>query len=131
MYTAIVLTEASKKELRDKIDDFVPLNWIEVMDHHTINLGPVLEEHKPFLGKKFTLILKDIGFSTKAVAVSVVCDEIKSQNKIPHITLATNPVVGGKPKDSNDIEDWLSLKPFFPANEFLTVEGILTEVQHG
>lgn len=127
MYTAIVLTDSSRDQLLEKMINFLPSNWEIVCHHHTINLGGVSEKHKHLLGKKSTLIVKEIGFSDKAVAVSAFCDEIKSENKIPHITLAINPTTGGKPKDSNEIKDWFSLKGFV---DMLTVEGELKEIGH-
>lgn len=50
-----------------------------------------------------------IGFNDKACALQVKTDVI-SDNKIKHITLATNPDTNGKPVDSNDIKTWYLLK---------------------
>lgn len=50
-----------------------------------------------------------IGFSDKACALQVKSNVI-SENKIKHITLATNPDTNGKPVDSNNITEWYILK---------------------
>ena len=63
------------------------------------------EEHE---GQKFEMIINKIGISEKACAVAVKTD-CPSLNKIKHITLFTHN--GGKPVDSNYIEDWDSIKP--------------------
>ena len=47
---------------------------------------------------------------TNAMAVQV--EGYQSKNDIPHVTLAVNPD-GGKPKDSNSIQNWQDIKPFF------------------
>ncbi|RTK95533.1 MAG: hypothetical protein EKK64_06840 [Neisseriaceae bacterium] len=130
MQSAIVLTDKSKKNLKSKLENFIPNDWIELSKEHVINEGPALDEHKAHLGKKFTLIVKEIGFCTQTIAVKVSCDEIKSKDRIPHITLAKNPYVKGNTRASNDIIDWISLKPFLGKNEILTVEGILQEINN-
>ena len=127
-HTVIVLTDKSQKNLKSKLENFIPNDWIELSNEHVIEEGPASDNYKSHLGKKFTLIVKEIGFCTQTIAVKVSCDEIKSKDKIPHITLATNPYVKGNTRASNDIVDWISLKPFLNKNELLTVEGILQEI---
>jgi len=53
--------------------------------------------------------------SDKAIAVSV--DGYLSSNKIPHITLAVNTSDGGKPYDSNRIENWTKITPINVSGE--------------
>ena len=69
--------------------------------------------------KEVTLTVKSLGVSDKAIAVSV--DGYLSSNEIPHITLAVNTSEGGKPYDSNRIENWKGVKDF-------TINGVVTEV---
>jgi hypothetical protein len=128
MYTAVVLTEESRSRLLGILNNFLPNDWQIICHHHTICLNTDAK-YAELLNKKFTMIVKDIGFSNKTVAVSVFLDEIKSLNKVPHITIAINPLTNGKPRDSNDIYDWIALKPFLSSDlQPLTVEGILQEI---
>ena len=55
------------------------------------------------------MVVIAIGFNDKACALQVKTDTI-SDNKIKHITLATNPDTNGKPVDSNNIKTWYLLK---------------------
>lgn len=64
------------------------------------------EEHE---GENYEIIVKKIGLSNKACAISVET-ECPSLNQIKHITLFTHN--GGKPVDSNYIEDWDFVTPF-------------------
>lgn len=64
------------------------------------------EEHE---GEEYEIIVNKIGLSNKACAVSVKT-ECPSLNQIKHITLFTHN--GGKPVDSNYIEDWDFITPF-------------------
>ena len=64
------------------------------------------QEHE---GEEYEIIVNKIGLSNKACAVSVKT-ECPSLNQIKHITLFTHN--GGKPVDSNYIEDWDFITPF-------------------
>lgn len=69
----------------------------------------VLVKHNFMSEVKFT----HIGISDKAVALKAEL-EVPCMNDTPHCTIAT--LNGGKPKDSNDIENWIPLTQPFIAN---------------
>ena len=120
LYSAVVLDEQSSKRLLGEFDDSIPEGWKTFAHHMTIVFGKGLpEDLKGDLGKEVTLTVKSLGVSDKAIAVSV--DGYLSSNKIPHITLAVNTSDGGKPYDSNRIENWKVVKDF-------TIKGVVTEV---
>lgn len=57
-----------------------------------------------------------IGISDKAVALKAEL-EVPCMNDIPHCTIAT--FNGGKPKNSNDIDNWIPLtQPFIAYAEW-------------
>jgi hypothetical protein len=118
LYSAVVLDDESRAKLLEKFP--IP-NGFRIFAHHmTIVFGKGLpEDLKGDLGKEVTLTVKSLGVSDKAIAVSV--DGYLSSNEIPHITLAVNTSEGGKPYDSNRIEDWKGVKDF-------TINGVVTEV---
>lgn len=119
LYSAVVLDEGSHRKLLDTFADLIPEGWKEYAHHMTIVFGSGLpEEQKGDIDKDFTLKAKEIGVSDDAIAVRV--EGYPSQNDIPHITLATSPT--GKPKMSNDIKDWHTLK------EPLSLNGTVYEI---
>lgn len=71
-------------------------------------------------GKEFTLYVDTIGFSEKAIAVGVDVDSVVSTQAYPHITVAVNSAVNGKPVDSNYIKD------FEDVYENIVLKGKLT-----
>jgi hypothetical protein len=73
------------------------------------------------LGKEVTLTVTELGSSDMALAVRV--EGYPSKNEIPHITIAINPN-GGKAVMSNDITEWMKLKPF-------NISGKVTEIKKG
>lgn len=119
LYSGVVLDEESKTKLLSF--DYpieIPEDWTKIAHHMTIAFGKGVE-NKADLGKEVTLTVNFIGKSDMAMAVRVT--GYPSKNEIPHITLAVNPD-GGKPVMSNDINEWVGIKPF-------TVSGIVTEIK--
>lgn len=57
--------------------------------------------------RHFKLKITHIGISDKASAFKVELYGIKSFNKNPHITISVFP--GGKPVNSNDIQNWFQI----------------------
>ncbi len=117
-YSGVILNEESRKLLKKYIP--YPKDWEFIGHHMTINMGPLKEESKPLLDQSFDLLVTHIGQTDKVVAVKVE-SEIKTQNKIPHITIAVNRMEGGKPVMSNDITEWSPIYPF-------EVEGKVEEI---
>ena len=132
MYTAIVLDEKSHLKLVKWADDNIKLNGVrlpilvrdngwEMFCHHmTISMGNAPEFIKQYLGTKQKLDITHYGISDKAIAVRVV--GFYSKNTIPHITVAVNRRIGGKPVDSNKITNWT------PVDGLITLSGEVKEV---
>jgi hypothetical protein len=116
-YSAVVLTEESRSLLLQTFGNDIPEGWKRIAHHMTIVFAKGLD-NKEDIGKEVVLTVKELGISDMAIAVKV--DGYPSKNKIPHITLAVNPV-GGKPVMSNDITDWFIVSP-------LKLSGVVTEI---
>lgn len=72
----------------------------------------ILEWARENKGKEFTMNVTGIGFSDKAIAVKVETNAPTTSN-FKHITIATNLLTNGKPFDSNNIENWFTIKGLF------------------
>lgn len=121
-YCAVVLDSASKQKILNHLS--IPNDWKVINHHMTIKLGELPSNLKDQIGKKVTLKVTKQGKSDKALAVGVETD--LSQNKIPHVTVAINLANGAKPKDSNDIQDWVDLEESFDISG--KIEEILFQV---
>jgi hypothetical protein len=123
-YTAIILNTTSKNKLLKLVEGLIPKGWEVIANHITINLGEAPAELKGYLDVTTRFNLTGFGVSEKAVAVSVnlLNDNIKSKNKIPHITIAVNRSIGGKPYDSNKIQKW------YPFEKKIILSGRLVEI---
>jgi hypothetical protein len=121
MYTAVVLTDESRKILLQKVADHMS-EYDDVLAHHmTVNMGT----HKPEvsgykLGDKVSLQVVGIAKDEKVCAVKVEC-EAGSTNDTKHITVAVNRAKGGKPFLSNKL-NWENVSPMS-----CTLSGILGE----
>lgn len=115
----IKLDDKSKKKLITALDSNIPKGWDIHAHHMTIQFGKSLtKEEKEDLGKKVELRVTHIGRGDKVVAVKV--HGYRSKNKVPHITLAVDPL-DGKAVMSNDIKDWFML------DSFINVTGTVEE----
>lgn len=112
LYSCVLLDKASHNKLLqpDNYNIEPPDGWVIFAHHMTIAFGKGVKD-KSELGKKVTLRVFKVGISDMAMAVQV--DGYPSDNKTPHVTIAVNKKDGGKPKDSNDITKWQSIKPFY------------------
>lgn len=117
-YSAVILDGSSKEKIINHLS--IPNDWKIINHHMTIKMGELPENLKNQIGSKVTLKVTKQGKSDKALAVGVETD--LSQNKIPHVTVAINASAGAKPKDSNDIEEWVDLEESF------TISGRIEEV---
>jgi len=117
-YSAVVLDQESKQQIINHLS--IPNDWKMICHHMTIKMGELPENLKDKKGQKVTLRIVKQGKSDKALAIGVDTD--LSQNAIPHITVAINIANGAKPKDSNDIKEWVDL------DEPFTVSGRIEEV---
>lgn len=131
-YTGVVLDDNDQHGLiiRSGVhENELMADW-EVKAHHlTICMGKsknaaVLEQIGQAIDLKIVAFGSLFFEGTKGIAaVKVqVPDTLPVDNKVPHITLAHAP--GVKPKQSNDIVEWIELpEPFL-------VTGIVQEVDH-
>ena len=114
IYFGVFLDEKSRNklfQLTDKlIGNEIDNTWKKYCHHMTIafnngseNVRSLYEMYEPYFGFEMELLATHIGFSDDAIAVSVEFDGI-TNNKIPHITLATPQ--NGKPVNSNYITKW-------------------------
>ena len=116
IYSCVLLYDESKARLLEKLGDKIPKDWVVFANHMTICLGEMKD--KTELGKIHSLHVTHIGISDMALAVKV--EGFKTNNAIPHITIAINPE-GGKAKMSNEITKWQGIKNF-------SLMGIVTEI---
>ena len=103
-YSAVVLNQQSHEKLLEELKEYIPENWKTFAHHMTINLGKLNPPEDSLINQEAILIASEIGISNMAIAVKV--NGFKSNNKIPHVTVAVNTLAGGKPAMSNDITDW-------------------------
>jgi len=116
LYSAVVIDEKSKAVLFTALATKIPQDWKVFAHHMTIVFGKGLpDELKGDLGKTVILKATEVGVSDMAIAVKV--DGYSSTNAIPHITIAVNTAEGGKPYDSNRIENWESITPISLSGE--------------
>jgi len=116
----VVLDDASKKKLLTAIGSQIPEGWKIYAHHMTVNFGKGLpEDLKGDLGTSVSIRATAVGMSDKAMAVKV--EGYHSDNDLPHVTVAVNIDEGGKPKDSNLINQWS------PLGSHINISGIVTE----
>lgn len=121
-YSAVVLDEKSRTKLIEKFKSIVPDEYEFIAHHMTINLGDINPEFEKYLGLTVRLCVNDIAMDDKVIAVGV--SGFESRNAKPHITLAVNRKMGGKPVMSNQLKIWKLLsKPLY-------LTGKVTEVEY-
>ena len=110
-FASLVLDDKSKTKLLTKFVSKIPKDWKLFAHHMTINYGKGLsDELKSDLGEYKNIKATEIGLSEMAIAVKV--EGYRSDNDIPHITLAVNVNEGGKPVMSNSITNWEKLENY-------------------
>ena len=122
-YTGIILNEQSKRKLYKLIKGMIPDGWIIYMHHITLNLGEAKPEIIPYLNTTSRFRVISLGQNDMALAagIEIIYPNIKSDKKIPHVTIAVNPN-GGKPRMSDDIKKW------YPINTKIYFSGKIEEV---
>lgn len=115
-YSGIILDSESQNKLLNKFN--IPNGWIRYAHHMTICLGELPTIYREYRDEKIKLIVTHYIFTDNLISVKVDGffalsrnGKNETSNRIPHITVATKP--GTKPKESNKIEEWLKIKPFF------------------
>lgn len=122
-YSAVVLTEQSRRELLDKI----PSLYRDVIAHHmTINMGSLKDLDRQYIGEQVQLKVISLASDEKVQAVGVeqLGRQPKTKNKVPHITISVDRSKGGKPFHSNKLKEWLPLND----DEVFILEGVVEEV---
>ena len=111
-YTAVVLTEESRAELISVmgLDRNLPSGWAIKCHHMTVDMRPAAKSiAADFIGQTVELELIAAGALMASAGVGIFAVEVAcvvpSKNERKHITLAHHESV--KPKQSNDIVDWL------------------------
>jgi len=111
-WCAIILDDESHNKLTSFFrNNFSKLdNWDIISHHMTVDpFNPLTSKDIDKIGKKYTLTVTEVGLSKLACAVKVEGYDGETNNKFPHVTLAINRDIGGKPKDSNDVSKWKPL----------------------
>lgn len=121
-YTAVVLTGESQEALINRFADRLPDNYFLIAHHMTINMGKAEEDVIPLLGKYTTLTVNGFAMDKNVAAVRVIPWEVKSKNRVPHITLAVNENENAKPVMSNELTDWEDIEPFQLRGQILEVK---------
>lgn len=123
IYTALKLDEVSNAKLKHELMDEIPEGWKLFCHHMTINLGDASQgPAADLVGETMKLRAVQLGKDDKVMAVRVVTD-CPSSNNIKHVTVAVNFAGGGKPKDSNDLTNWVNLSSPIELTGVVTVIG--------
>lgn len=122
-YSGIVLDEESRQKL---LSLPIPEGWEPIAHHMTITKGPLkdslAETYK--VGDVMTLTAISLGQDERAMAVKVKPPgEVSNHISFPHVTIAVNRDVGGKPFHSNEIPE-----ENFKPQETIFLSGVVTEV---
>lgn len=108
-YTAVVLSPASRAQLLERlgIGNGLEMGGWEIIAHHmTINMGSA--EKGPaadMVGQTVNLMAHMFAEDDRVMAVAVKT-EVPSVNETKHITIAVHRGNGGKPFNSNNLNDW-------------------------
>lgn len=123
VYYGIFLSDNTRRALLDYVkkwfaenDREFPEDWKVYCDHMTLvfNNGTPEDQKfadgvEPFLGKGSNMRIISIGISDRAIAAGV---DYVTNNEHSHITIAVTSD-GGKPVESNYIENWIPTKGDF------------------
>ena len=109
MYWCLTLSEETKNKLLKiaKTFDLIPEGWNIYADHITLihssskNFDSASKLLSNFTGHAVKFSILGIGISDGVVAFEV---DTRTENRVPHITIATSPST--KPVASNTIEIW-------------------------
>lgn len=117
-YYGVFFDSNTREKLVHKANEIneIPDDWILYADHMTIvyndgdeNKQKRADELSSELGNPVQLHINSIGISDEAIAFGI--DNFNTQNKQPHVTIATAP--NSKPVKSNEITKWLPIEGFY------------------
>src|SRR5574343_68294 len=121
-YWGVKLSSESYDDLISTLESQIPEGWKIYAHHMTMlfgkNKNDVVEKYLvEHMGDTVELTAIELGISPDAMAVKI-SSSVPSDNKIPHITIATPP--NGKAVNSNKITDWIRL------NKSIKLSGIVS-----
>ena len=124
-YTGLVIDDLGHRTLLP----YAPEGWTPVAHHMTIISPPEMKRRLPSRWLGTGLCVKVVGIAQNDRVVSALVDlegvllPMRGPS-LPHITIATNPLVGAKPMESNNFQ----MSDYDPI-EFITVCGTIREIQ--
>lgn len=121
-YTAAVLSETSQLHLKKLLKELVPNTWEWVGHHMTLHMGDPLPTDE--VGKEVMLTARFFARDEKVIAIKIMNGRGLSTNPVPHITIAVNRDGGGKPKDSNNLTNWVELRELIDLNFIVLIAKI-------
>jgi hypothetical protein len=113
----IKLDDQSIKKMFDLVQMFKQpfmKGWELRGEHVTLHFGILEDFELEWINTEVKMEVWNIGFSDKAIAASVIIKSpknIKSKNKIPHVTLAFDKKTGKGGFESNNITHWIPSPP--------------------
>jgi hypothetical protein len=132
-YTAVVLQPADQEKLFFIFDTLFECYLTQagfskhtsrgqrLADHMTLNMGKCRD--RKLVGTKVPLKIDAWAVDHKVMAVRVVDDgSFQCENKTPHITMFVNHTLGGVPRNSNGLTNWI------PLATPIEVSGVVSEV---
>lgn len=112
MYTAVVISKKEQKaalSLLSRIGITPPEGWELVFHHMTVNMGKAKRSMQEKLGLMSSVVLTHVAQDEKVMAFKVR-SPTESDNPTKHVTFAVNRSNGGKPYQSNSLNDWMPLQ---------------------
>ena len=105
-YTALVLDDSSHQLLAS----YAPPGW-KVFAHHMTLIAPTMQSGRrveSYIGMPATIVIDRIAMDDRVIA-GIVNEQLSDPLPLlgptfPHVTIATNPVVKGKPFHSNQLD---------------------------
>ncbi len=127
-YSGVVLDEDSKQKL---LALPIPEGWEPVAHHMTITMGPLVHlggkhdfSESYSAGDDIELPVVAVGQDERAMAVKVSAPRgVHKERAFPHVTVAVNRAVGGKPEHSSKIPE----ENFKPLSGII-LNGVVEEV---
>ncbi len=113
MFTAIVLSPESQAQCVSQARSYGLTEGLDKVFCHHVTLCLGAHPCPELLGQKRTLLVTHCGRVAGRVAAFRVAFASDSKNKVPHVTIATNSLCGAKPAESNLIEKWERVAPFY------------------
>jgi hypothetical protein len=117
----VVLDDKNRATLLQRVPVPTGDGWETIAHHLTICMGPIKD--RTLVGQRVLLKVVAMDRDEKVMAVKIETPDIITfkEGAIPHITMAVNKLMDGKPVHSRDLENWIPISNFY-------LEGTITEV---